>query len=59
MTAIVLVVEEEAEVRSLVQATLEWADYWVASAEDGPKEMGFFYEARPDPGLLRIWGYWT
>ena len=54
MAFAVLIIEDEAEVRSLVQATLERAGYRVVVAEDGPSGLRSFYEARPDLVLLDV-----
>lgn len=54
VTVAVLIIEDEAEVRSLVQATLERAGYRVIAAEDGPSGFRSFYEARPDLVLMDV-----
>jgi two-component system nitrogen regulation response regulator NtrX len=51
----ILVVDDEPDIRSLVQEILEDEDYRVASAENGAAARAALRERRPDLILLDVW----
>ncbi len=52
--SVILVVDDEEPVRSLLRDTLELDGYEVREAEDGPSALVAFDEARPDGIILDI-----
>src|SRR5690349_4414653 len=54
MTATILVVEDDADVRSLVTSLLKRADMHVLQAEDGRAGIRAFFDSRPDLVVLDI-----
>ncbi len=50
----VLVIDDEVDLRSLLQSTLERADYNVVLAAGGQEGLRAFFEARPDLAIVDI-----
>ena len=49
-----LVIDDEVDLRSLLQSTLERADYNVVLAAGGQEGLRAFFEARPDLAIVDI-----
>lgn len=54
MTARILIVEDQAEIRHLIQITLSMSDYEVHEAETGPQGLAKARELKPDLVLLDV-----
>lgn len=54
MTARILIVEDQAEIRHLIQITLSMSDYEVYEAETGPQGLAKARELKPDLVLLDV-----
>lgn len=54
MTAKLLIVEDQPDIRNLIRATLEFEDYEIHEAQDGRSGLDKFVALRPDVALLDI-----
>ena len=54
MTELVMVIEDEKEIRDLVRYNLERAGYRVVSADDGEKALEEAFASRPDAVVLDL-----